>query len=325
MTARNLWLLFCVLPGCTLSGAAAPAYLERPEVQRWIERIVAEHQLPEPHVRKVVAAGRHRPEILASARRPAESMAWHRYRTLLVTPARIRRGRDYLQQHAALFDAAQRTYGVPAALIAAVIGIESDYGRNIGKHLAIDALLTLGFDYPRRAEFFRGQLEHLFLLEREAGLDIPTLRSSWAGALGMGQFIPSSYRAFAVDADQDGRRDLWDSPADIIASIAHYFHQHDWRPDRPVAEAVAPPHPDPPPLSAGLKPDIAPAQLQAAGIPLRHPEAQAVAVHAFEVPDGREYWIGYHNFYVITRYNHSALYALAVYQLSEALHHDPDS
>ena len=252
-------------------------------------------------------------------------MAWHRYRSILVTPARIQRGRVYLQQHAALFAEAQRTYGVPAELIAAIIGIESDYGRNIGKHRAIDALLTLGFDYPRRAEFFRGQLEQLFLLEREAGLDIQSLRSSWAGALGMGQFIPSSYRAFTVDADGDGRRDLWDSPADIISSIAHYLHQHDWRPDRPIAEAVAPPHPERLPLSAALKPDIAPSQLQAAGVSLRHPEVPAVAVHAFETPDGQEYWVGYPNFYAITRYNHSALYALAVYQLSEALRHDPDS
>ncbi len=325
MTARSLWLLLCVLPSCTLSGSAPPAYLERPEVQQWIDRIVAEHQLPGPHVREIIAAGRYRPEILASARRPAEAMAWHRYRSILVTPARIQRGRGYLQQHAALFAEAQHTYGVPAALIAAIIGIESDYGRNIGKHLAIDALLTLGFDYPRRAEFFRGQLEQLFLLEREAGLDILSLRSSWAGALGMGQFIPSSYRAFAVDADQDGRRDLWDSPADIIASIAHYLHQHHWRPNQPVAEAVKPPHPEQLPLSAGLQPDIEPPQLQAAGISLRHPEAQTVAVHAFEMPDGQEYWVGYHNFYVITRYNHSALYALAVYQLSEALRHGSDS
>ena len=313
---------FWCLTGSAVALAAGP-FIERPEVLSWMSEVIEQHQLSRDHVVQIVTQAKHRPEVIAHARAPAESMPWHRYRKIFLTQSRIQKGRQFLAEYAEPLQAAQTTYGVPPEIVAAIIGVESFYGRNTGTHPVVDALMTLGFDYPPRAAFFRKQMEHLLLLEREAGLRVTTLRSSWAGALGQGQFIPSSYRHFTVDGDGDGRRDLWDSPPDIIASIANYFHSHHWRPGAPIAEQITPVHPPHLPISEGLKPEIEPVQLVPAEVALGHLDAGPVAVYKFEMPQAPEYWVGYHNFYVITRYNHSALYALAVYQLSEALRNDP--
>ena len=306
-----------------MAGEAPVPYIERPDVRAWIDRLVDEHGLPAERVHALIAESRHRPEVIASARRPAESKAWHWYRGIFLTDDRIRRGRAYLRQHAGLLEEAERTYQVPGEVITAIIAAESDFGRNTGAHPVLDTLATLGFDYPPRGEFFRGQLEQLFLLERETGLDIRELHGSWAGALGQAQFIPSSYRDFTVDGDRDGRRDLWDSPADIIFSIANYFRKHHWRLGGPVAEPIQPEDPGQLPLSQALLPDIEPKRLAASGVALQHPAPGPVAVHKFENLAASEYWVGHHNFYVITRYNHSALYALMIHQLSQALKNDP--
>ena len=186
--------------------------------------------------------------------------------------------------------------------------------------------MTLGFDDPPRANFFRKQLGHLFVLEREAGLAIETLRGSWAGAMGQGQFIPSSYRDFTVDGDGDGRRDLWDSPADIIFSVANYFRKHHWRLGEPVAERIRPPDVAQLPLSDGLDPAISQEQLAMLGIVLQNPAPGPVTVNRFDVSETEaEHWVGYHNLYVITRYNRSSLYALMIHQLSQAIANAPAS
>lgn len=323
MMFRNRWLLVCLLPGCALADESPVPYIERPEVRTWAEQVASEHGLSFEHVHELISGCEHQPQVIANARRPSESRPWHWYRNHFLTDKRIRQGRLYLREHAALLAQAERAYQVPPEVITAIIAAESNFGDNTGAHPVLDTLATLGFDYPPRAEFFRGQLEQLFLLEREAGLDIRELRGSWAGALGQAQFIPSSYRHFAVDGDRDGRRDLWDSPTDIIFSIANYFKKHHWRPDEPVAELIHPESPDQVPLSKALLPDIPPERLAASGIMLQNPTAEPVAVHRFENSESPEYWVGYHNFYVITRYNHSALYALMIHQLSQALKNDP--
>ena len=309
----------------TAAAAGAAPFAERAEVRAWLDEVAARHALDAARLRALVAAARHRPEVIAHARRPAESLPWREYRRIFLTAARIRAGRAWLAAHAAPLARARAETGVPPEIVAAIVGVESDYGGNTGTHPTLDTLLTLGFDYPPRAAFFRGQLEQLLLLEREAGLDLRSLRGSWAGALGQGQFIPSSYRDFAVDGDGDGRIDLWRSPPDIIASVANYFRRHRWRPDAPVARRIA--AGVEPPLSAGLEPDLEPAALRAAGVRLdcAPPAGERLAVHAFEADAGREYWLAFHNFYVITRYNHSALYALAVHQLAAALREAADA
>ncbi|MCY4610681.1 MAG: lytic murein transglycosylase B [Gammaproteobacteria bacterium] len=323
MNFQNRWLLLCLLPACTMASETFIPYGERPEVHAWTERLVDEHDLPAERVRKLISDCEHQPKVIASASRPAESKPWHWYRNIFLTDDRIRRGRTYLREHARLLEEAERIYQVPTEVITAIVAAESNFGRNTGAHPVLDTLVTLGFDYSPRGEFFRKQLGQLFLLEREAGLDIKKLRGSWAGALGQAQFIPSSYRDFAVDGDQDGRRDLWDSPADIIFSIANYFEKHHWRLGEPVAELIQPKDPEQLPLSKALLPDIPSERLAASGIRLQHPTAEPVAVHRFENASSPEYWVGYHNFYVITRYNHSALYALMIHQLSRALKNDP--
>ena len=319
MIRRNHWLLLCLLPGYAVAGDAPVPYIERPEVRAWADRVINEHELSAERVNKLITDCRHQPKVIASATRPAESKPWHWYRKIFLTNERIRRGGTYLKEHAALLEEAERIYQIPAEVITAIIAAESNFGRNTGSHPVFDTLVTLGFDYSPRGEFFRGQLEQLLLLEREAGLDIKNLHGSWAGALGQAQFIPSSYRNFAVDGDHDGRRDLWGSPADIIFSVANYFQKHDWRLGDPVAEIIHPADPEHLPLSEALLPDIQPQQLAATGVTLRHPTTERVAVHRFETSAASEYWVGYHNFYVITRYNHSALYALMIHQLSQAL------
>jgi len=324
MIFQNRWLLLCLLPACTMASETPIPYGERPEVRAWVDRLVEEHDLSVEHVHKLISGCEYQPKVIASVRRPAESKPWHWYRNVFLTDDRIRQGRIYLREHADLLEEAERTYHVPAEVITAIIAAESNFGRHTGTHPVLDTLATLGFDYPPRGEFFRKQLEQLFLLEREAGLDIKKLRGSWAGALGQAQFIPSSYRHFAVDGDQDGRRDLWDSPADIIFSIANYFQKHHWHPDKPVAELIHPEDPEQLPLSKALLPDIQSERLAESGIRLQHATAEPVAVHRFENSSSSEYWVGYHNFYVITRYNHSALYALMIHQLSQALKNDPE-
>ena len=323
MSFRNHWLLLCLLPACAVPDETPVPYGERPEVRAWVDRLVDKHDLPAERVLKLISGCKYQPKVIASARRPAESKPWHWYRKVFLTDDRIRQGQAYLREHADLLKEAERLYQVPAEVITAIIAAESNFGRNTGSHPVLDTLATLGFDYPPRSKFFLGQLEQLFLLERDAGLDIQKLRGSWAGALGQAQFIPSSYRSFAVDGDHDGQRDLWDSPTDIIFSIANYFQKHHWRLGEPVAELIHPEDPGQLPLSKALLPDIQSEQLAAFGIRLQHPATEPVAVHRFENSSSVEYWVGHHNFYVITRYNHSALYALMIHQLSQALKNDP--
>ena len=318
MRASLTSLLAALLLSPSAPALAAAPFAERAEVRAWVDRIVARHALERAALLQLIAGAEHRPEVIAHARKPAEALPWHRYRAIFLTAERAQAGRVWLRDHAALLSQAERRYGVPPEIIAAIVGVESNYGANTGRHPVLDSLLTLGFDYPPRATFFREQLETLLVLGARHELDVAGLRGSWAGALGQSQFIPTSYRDFAVDGNADGRADLWDSPADIIFSIANYFRQHHWRRGGPIAERIAACAPGLP-VSQQLKPDIAPAQLRSAGVALQPMPAEPVSVHSFETGAAPECWIGHHNFYVITRYNHSALYALAVHQLADRL------
>jgi membrane-bound lytic murein transglycosylase B len=200
--------------------------------------------------------------------------------------------------------------------------VETRYGGNTGRHRVIDALSTLAFDYPPRSKFFRGELEQYLILAREEDIDQLTAKGSYAGAMGYGQFIPSSYRNFAIDFDADGKRDLWNSPADIIGSVANYMKVHGWTLGTTVAtratvsgdayQAV---------LKQGLKPHTRIGELRHAGIEPQTtvPDDSLAALIELQYADGPGYWLGLNNFYVITRYNHSPLYAMAVYQLSEEI------
>ncbi|MCL4104414.1 UNVERIFIED_CONTAM: hypothetical protein GTU68_047376 [Idotea baltica] len=249
--------------------------------------------------------------------RPAEkTKPWYDYRKIFVTDQRTREGLAFYAKHKETFDRAESETGVPAAVILSIIGVETYYGRITGSYRVIDALSTLAFDYPKRSTFFTSELKHFLILARDQGVDPLSLKGSYAGAMGYGQFMPSSYRAYAVDFDDDGHIDIWNNPVDAIGSVANYFVQHGWKPAQDVADEA---------FNTGLKPTKSLAQYSDMGItsaakpmPMLDPNSMATAIQ-FEAEEGSEHWLGLHNFYVITRYNHSAMYAMSVHQLSQDL------
>lgn len=274
-------------------------------------------------IRDMLAQAEYKQSIIDAITRPAEAVKpWRDYRTIFMTQARIDGGRAfYLENRDALDRVAAQT-GVPAEYIVAIIGVETFYGRNTGNYRVLDALYTLAFDHPKRAPFFAGELAQLFALTaQEPQLDLPTLKGSYAGAMGMGQFMPSSYRLWAKDGDLDGRRDLLTHKPDVFASVANYFVVHGWERDAPVVaratfdaqqaefvpENLEPVHPLHALAARGYRP--------MAGEPV----AAGATVVNLDGDSGREYWLGYRNYYVITRYNRSPMYALAVHQLAREI------
>ncbi len=260
--------------------------------------------------------------ILDAISRPAEGKPWKDYRPIFMTPARIDGGVAFYQAHRALLDRVAGEYGVPPQYLVAIIGVETNYGRIVGHYKVLDALVTLAFHYPPRAKFFRGELKTLLELpDSKLAGPLDTLMGSYAGAQGWGQFMPSSIRDFAVDEDHDGHIDLHDSADDIIASIANYFHQHGWESGAPV---VARAQPDASAQAVAVK-DATPQwpleQFEAWGYAPLQPlsPGRLTSLQTLQGPSGPEYWFTFQNFYVITRYNRSPLYAMAVEQLAEAI------
>jgi membrane-bound lytic murein transglycosylase B len=253
---------------------------------------------------------------------PSTARPWHEFRSRYIDTARIAGGVKFWEQNAAALLRASRDYGVPEEIIVATIGIETLYGRDTGTVKVIDALATLAFEYPARAELFRGELEEYLLLARETGFDSLNVRGSYAGAMGIPQFLPSSYRKYAVDFDGDGKRDLWGDPADSIGSVANYYRTFGWLTGEPVTvpveagesmvDAV---------IAAGIKPHLKVAELRRRGVVPLAPvsdEAEA-ALFSVETGSGLRYWLGLQNFYVITRYNRSVNYAMAVHELAREI------
>lgn len=251
-------------------------------------------------------------------------LRWDEYREIFLQPERITRGVEFIEAHTEAFDRAEQEYGVPPEIIAAIIGVETSYGRFTGRHRVLDSLATLAFHHPVRGTFFRGELAAFLEIAWEQEVDPGSLKGSYAGAMGYPQFIPTSYRAYAVDFDGDGLRDLWTNPVDAIGSVANYFAEHRWRPGEPIyAEAEGP---ESPPAAVDFNRTQAPyaelAELERDGVSA----AAALAGDTRVVPLALEmdatswrYRLGFDNFYVITRYNHSHLYAMAVTELAEAI------
>lgn len=285
-------------------------------------QLAEQQSVPLAELQAATAQARLRQEILDTISKPWEAKPWHSYRPLFVTQARIQDGVSFWQRHADVLARAEQRYRVPASLIVAIIGIETFYGRQMGRHSVLDSLYTLGFHYPAREEFFAKEFAQLVLLAKEEKWPLTRLKGSYAGAMGMGQFMPSSYRHYAVDFDGDGKRDLFANPVDAIGSVANYFALHQWRWGE---SAVEPALIGLAPVSTLLRPEPELkqqwAELAAAGIELATPLAPDTPVKllALEQADGPEYWVARHNFYVITRYNRSPLYAMAVHQLSQAI------
>ena len=295
----------------------------------------ARYGIPAAEIEATLARANFLDSVVAAMSRPAERVKpWHEYRPMFITQARIDGGRAFMAQNREALERVQARTGVPAELIVSIIGVETSYGRNTGKYSVLDALYTLAFRYPRSGDparlerevrrelFFRDELAQLFALGREEKLDITALKGSYAGAMGLGQFMPSSYRQFAVDGDGDGRRDLFGSLDDVFASVANYFvKKGGWVPGAPVAVPAT--------LAAGREPfnpeDWTPNHgldaLAARGYTPQQPLPAGIGATpvSLEGADGPQYWLGFQNYYAITRYNISKMYAMAVYQLSQAI------
>lgn len=308
----------------SLSGSPAfSATLEREsEIDPFVAGMVLRHGVSERDTRALLADARVLDSVLEAIQRPAERKPWHEYRKIFLTEKRIARGVEFWRKHEGSLSRAGERFGVPAEVIVSIIGVESFYGVYRGRLRVLDALATLGFRFPKRAKFFRSELESFVLLTGEEPLDARKVKGSYAGAMGIAQFIPSSYRNYAVDFDGDGVRDLIESPADAVGSIANYLAEHGWRKGSPVAvradvrgdayRAV---------LEQGIKPHSTLASIRARGIEFATDagEDELGALLEFEMTNGNQYWVGLTNFYVITRYNHSRLYALAVFQLAQSI------
>lgn len=323
-------LMLCGLALALLSACASdpqpPAtptapqgYLAKPDYPAFAGNL-AEQGFPRERLDALMATAKRQQSILDAIARPAEAKPWYQYRPIFVTDSRIDAGVDFWNAHAELLDRVAQRYGVDPAYLVAIVGVETHYGDNTGGYRVIDALATLGFDYPPRAEFFRKQLGQFFLLSQKANFDPAEVTGSYAGAMGAPQFIPTSFRDFAVDFDANGKIDLWDSWPDVLASVAHYFAVHGWQHEGLVAVPAALPEGQTPPPDSGLD-QRSVADLRATGLMFSEgvPDDTKAVLIALDTKDRTDYWIGLNNFYVITRYNHSPLYAMAVYQLAESI------
>jgi membrane-bound lytic murein transglycosylase B len=305
----------------SLPAASWANYLDHEQAKPFTDRMVSEHGFERSRVEALLAQAERKQSILDAIARPAErTLEWKDYRRIFIQESRIEQGVEFWREHRDTLERAHKEYGVPPQIIVAIIGVETRYGRHKGNYRVLDALATLGFDYPPRSKFFGKQLEEYLLMTREQSLDPLDLKGSYAGAMGFGQFIPSSYRSFAVDFDGDGVADIVNNPVDAIGSVANYFARHHWRQGDAVVLAadVAKQH-DAEVFEAGLKPKWSVAQLAEKGVrsyARLDGDAMASAIR-FIGDEGEEHWLGLHNFYVITRYNHSSMYAMAVYQLSQ--------
>ncbi len=259
--------------------------------------------------------------ILNAISKPAEKkLVWHQYRDLFIQEKRIKEGVDFWQQNSEKLRQAEKEFGVPAEIIIAIIGVETFYGRITGSYRVIDALHTLAFYYPKRASFFKKELAQFLLLAREQGFDPLSLKGSYAGAMGLPQFISSSYRHYAIDYDGDGVINIWNNNNDVIGSVANYLAEHGWQQDKPIIKRVAVQGKNYKQyINKGLKFDLSPTMLKQVGVmdsDSVFEQGESLKLFEYQFENDYQYWLAHKNFYVITRYNHSALYAMAVYQLA---------
>lgn len=297
--------------------------------QDFINMMVTKHHFKPIFLAQTLQYTTKNEDILQGIKKPWEAKPWYQYYPIFLTEKRLEKGIKFWNTYQQALERAERETGVPAQIIVAIIGVETFYGSYTGKYSVLDALFTLGFYYPPRASFFKSELEHLFLLAREENLSLTNIQGSYAGAMGWGQFIASSYRAYAVDFDHDGAKDLFNSPIDAIGSVANYFKRHGWKAGEDVAYKV---RVSGTAYQALLNNDLRLKDtwqsIHAKGVDLvdqTHLAHESLLPTTkgklldFEQADHKEYWLALNNFYCITRYNHSPLYAMAVFQFSQQL------
>ena len=317
-------LRLIILTLLILGGPSAQAIdVGNPDVKSFIDSMVSEHSYDRETLESVLLQAETKESILEAIARPAErTLEWHEYRDIFITDKRIKAGADFWQENSAELQRISDETGVSIEILVGIIGVETYFGRITGNYRVLDALSTLAFEYPPRSKFFRSELEHFLLLVREEGMNATDATGSYAGAMGRPQFMPSSYRAYAVDSSDDGKRDIWDNWTDVMGSIANYFVRHGWRKDNEVVVQAS--------LSDQwqgelpkntLKPEETVTSLSHQGVlfSTELPGDDKSQLLTLQGDDGEEHWVGFHNFFVITRYNRSVMYALAVHQLGQEI------
>lgn len=317
----------CALLMCCVvrSDAQTPPTEYRPlraPVERFIVQMAHDHGFDLQQLRALFSQVQTSQSVLKGISAPSTAKAWYEFKPLFVDQNRIVGGVKFWNDNAGILAKARAEFGVPESVVVALIGIETRYGRNTGNHRVIDALHTLAFDWPARGDFFRGELEQFLLLCREQNWDPLTVKGSFAGAMGLGQFMPSSYRRYGTDYDGDGRIDLWTNPADAIGSVAGYLRYFGWREGTPIVAPARIDSDDPKALlDIGLKPSMSLAEWRVRGAsPLTPlPDQFQASVFSVDLIGGPEYWFGFDNFYALLQYNRSRNYVMAIYELSREI------
>jgi peptidoglycan lytic transglycosylase B len=316
--------LACAPAGAQPEDAVAGGFdLQRPEIIEFVNEVVSRDGLNRKDVRALLKEAQPQPKIIEIMNRPIEKVApWWEYRDHFMSAERISEGTGFWLDHKISLEQISAQYQVPCEYLVAILGVETRYGRQTGRYRVLDALATLAFDYPPRHSYFREELEQFLLLAKEDQLDPLTATGSYAGAMGAPQFMPSSYRRYAVDVHTDRRRDLWGDWDDILASVANYLHQYGWVAGGPVlAETRL--EPDPSfqiePHNLELNQTVESLAAHGVKVEMSVPADTPVVLISAEQRDGPAYRVGFHNFYVLTRYNASARYAMAVHELAQAI------
>lgn len=320
MRRLTLWLSSSLF--VTAAGALAQDLADFPISTQLIETLVAEHEFERNYVEQLFQEGRYIARNVENLAQPAErTETFRQYRPRFISPQMVNSGLSFMQKHQYWLSKAEAELGIPAEVVSAIIGIETSFGNFLGQHRTFDALATLAVTEGRRAEYFQREFIQFMLIMREMEFEPLSVVGSYAGAMGYPQFMPSSYNAYAIDLDGDGKIDIWNSPADAIGSVANYLAEHGWREGEYVATPVTV-NGDYSALRVNsLERGQTLADVKANGwVPQRVLGDQA-PVHPLRLDgdDGPEYWLGYHNYWVISRYNRSILYTMAVFQLAEEL------
>ena len=322
----TLTRVFAIALLVLLASPATAIETSAKNVQTFVDRMVEEHGFDRAELLETLSRAERKDKILEAISRPAEgTLSWGEYRRIFLTEERIEAGVAFWQQHESELERISRSSGVPIEIIVGIIGVETYYGRITGSYRVLDALTTLAFYYPRRSAFFTRELEQFLLLVRSEALDATEPTGSYAGAMGRPQFMPSSYMAYAVDSTGDGKRDIWNNWSDVAGSIANYFLEHQWQPgDQVVAEATLSEDFEGPIAKPALKPSTTVAKLRERGVSFDTDleDDDPGRLIELEGEGGAEHWVAFHNFFVITRYNRSVMYALAVHQLGLEVAHE---